>query len=103
MINRLFSNIKVYIYATITFLIGALAAYAKYLSIKNDHLKNDLEQKERELNTVKESYKESNEAKQEEIKQTENVASAESEKGSVDKEVDDLVKNSYEKEQDVLL
>ena len=88
------SNIKLYIYGAVTFLIGALGVWVKILSEQKKTLKKDVEKKDRQIEQVNERVEEVQEAREQEDIQHQIDSKSEVEKDNVSSEIESKLKES---------
>lgn len=85
----LWTQIKTYLYAAVTFLIAMLGGYALYQKEQAEDAEEALAQKERELEGAKAKTEEKERARKEEQNQNVNVIESEKEKAETSGKIDD--------------
>lgn len=99
----MFSQMKAYLIAAVTFLFGLLGAYAKYQHDKNESLKDELRDKERDVKQKEAELEEKQDAREEELKQTENVVNSENEKDANSEKIKDIMQDESDEGVTVVL
>jgi hypothetical protein len=90
----MFTQLKAYLIAAVTFLFGLLGAYAKYQHDKNERLSDELRDKERNIKEKEAELVEKQEAREEELTQTENVLESESQKDANSQQIKEMIEGS---------